>query len=252
MDSKLQDHQKHAFQALLYLRDICIENEISYYLIAGSALGAIRHGGFIPWDDDIDIGIKYNDIQRLEESLTKHLPNPFLYVSYTNRKDFPRLHGKILYAGRSCIDIFPLVRISDNRFVRRFQWELKNFTKKIYYRKCHYVDITEKPILVKIAKVIAPFIPCTVMLKINDWNCRLCNQKSTKYWINLYSVYSLQKEMIDSQFIDIPSSVEFEGSRFQSLGFLDKYLKNLYGDYMILPPKEKRICGHEEIFEQFS
>ena len=251
MNNELQIQHQNALGALLQLKQICEKHHLSYYLLAGSVLGAVRHGGFIPWDDDIDVGVKFDDIAVLEKYLDQELTDGYRYVTYSLDNNFPRLHGKILYKGRSCIDIFPLVRLSDKAWIRKFQWMLKSFTKKIYYRKCHYFDKTENPTLVKIAKICAVFFSKKRILAINEWNCKLCNSKNTKYWSNFYSVYSMQREMIESKMLERPAVLTFEGHKFLSVGYPKRYLTNLYGDYMTLPPEEKRVCGHEEIFEEY-
>ena len=71
------------------------------------------------------------------------------------------------------------------------------------------------------------------------------------YYCNFLSVYTLKKELILKKCIQNPIMIEFNGEQFQTVGFIDEYLTNLYGDYMELPPDEKRVPGHEEIFAKY-
>ena len=251
MEHILNEHQMHALNALLELKQICDMHHITYFLLAGSVLGAVRHHGFIPWDDDIDVGVKYDEIEMLESCLQQYLSANFRYVSYTIDESFPRLHGKILYKGRSCVDIFPLVRLSDKKIVRNLQWNTKNFAKKLHYRKCGFTDKTENKNLVIIAKLISPLFSRAGIFKIYKWCCELCDLKKTKDWINISSIYSMEKETIPYEQLEHPSQLLFEGHYFSSVRNTDQYLTNLYGNYMELPPVEKRIPAHIEIFDKY-
>lgn len=251
MSISIQEQHNRALDALIEMKTICERHGITYYLLAGSVLGAVRHKGFIPWDDDIDVGIKYDDIASLETYLEQELSYKYRYVSYSIDQEFPRLHGKILCEGRTCVDVFPLVRAADNIIVRKIQWNVKSFAKKLFYRKCNYIDKSENIKLVKIATIIAPFFSKNRIIKMYEWSCSLCNYKVTKDWINISSVYSMNKETIPSTYLEKPSNLLFENNIFTGVGEPDMYLKNLYGDYMQLPPLEKRVSGHEEIFTSY-
>lgn len=244
----LAEHQEKAFEALKELRSLLDENGIGYYLLAGSALGAVRHKGFIPWDDDIDLGILYQDIPRLEELLLEKPIPGFRFVCNRNDPAYPRLYGKILYNGYGCIDLFPLVRISDNRLVRRLQWITRKITWKVYSRKVGYLHEKEKPVWVFVSRILSLLMTKKLVLRISDMNCRLCMNRDTAYFINMFSIYSMKREMIPSKCVKHPQIVMFQGEPFQTLGYLDEYLTNLYGDYMTPVPPKERVATHVETF----
>lgn len=244
----LAEHQKKALEALLLLRPILEEHGIQYYLLAGSALGAVRHNGFIPWDDDIDLGIQYEDSIKLDSILAEHPLPGFRYISVHNDSTYPRLYGKILYEGYGCIDLFPLVRISDNALIRKFQWLTRKILWKLYSRKVGYVHPKEIPAFRFLSYFVSPFFSKKTLLKLADRNCRLCSHRETEYYINLYSIYSMKREMIPAKSVNNPQQVSFEGYNFPSLGYLDDYLTNLYGDYMTPVPPSERVGTHSEIF----
>ena len=244
----IAEHQKKALEALHLLRPILEEHGIQYYLLAGSALGAVRHSGFIPWDDDIDIGIKYEDAIKLD-SILRERPLPgFRYVSVHNDPSYPRLYGKILYEGYGCIDLFPLVRISDNPLIRKLQWLTRKVIWKLYSRKVGYVHPKEIPVWLFVSRILSPFFSKKALLNLADRNCRLYDNKNTEYYINFYSIYSMKREMIPAKCVDNPQQVSFEGDFFPSLGYLDEYLSNLYGDYMTPVPPSEQVATHTEIF----
>ena len=244
----LVEHQKQSLKAMVLLDDILKRNNIDYFLLAGSALGAVRHKGMIPWDDDIDVGVKYEDIDKLENILLKEPLGDFRYISINNDPTYPRLHAKILYNGHCCIDIFPLVKVSDNKYVRKMQWIIRKITWKIYSRKVGYRHKDEKGLWVFVSRILALLLSKKMVLHISDLNCRAFLKRKTKYYINMFSIYSMNKELIPTKCVENPQQIEFDGETFTTLGYLDEYLTNLYGDYMTPVPPKDRVSTHVETF----
>ena len=115
----LSSHQRICVNALRIVDSICRDNDILFYLIEGSALGAVRHEGFIPWDDDIDIGLKYADWIKLRELLNCNnelKKKGFCFKDRDTDSKYPRMQPKITFEGRNCIDIFLLSKWVDSRF----------------------------------------------------------------------------------------------------------------------------------------
>jgi len=244
----LQDHQDKSREALVLLKQRIEKAGIPYFLLAGSALGAVRHQGMIPWDDDIDVGILYEDIDRLEALLASEPLPGFRYVSVTNDPTYPRLHGKILYGGDCCIDIFPLVRMPDGKLRQKMQWLIRKATWKIYSRKVGYMHEKEKPLWVLISRILGQFLTKKAVLRISDWNCRRFMKKNTDYYINMFSIYSMEKERFPEKCLKNPQKMLFDGIEITTLGYLDEYLTNLYGDYMTPVPPDQRVSTHVETF----
>ena len=92
----LREHQLYAIEALEYLTQILDRNNIKYFLLAGSCLGAVRHKGFIPWDDDIDIGIFNEGYDRFETVLIQELPKQFTWINAKTDNLYPRFFGNCL------------------------------------------------------------------------------------------------------------------------------------------------------------
>jgi len=113
--AELKAHQKKCLEALTFLESLRKEHGIRYYLLAGSVLGAVRHKGFIPWDDDIDVGIRKEDLAQVEALVKEFLPAGFTLEQTAPNHPYPRMFSKICYNGRCCIDLWPLVkRVPDN------------------------------------------------------------------------------------------------------------------------------------------
>lgn len=244
----LAQHQEKSREALKLLKDRVEKAGIPYFLLAGSALGAVRHKGMIPWDDDIDVGILYEDIDRLEAVLAEDPLPGFRYVSITNDPTYPRLHGKIVYDGACCIDIFPLVRMPDGKIPQKLQWLIRKITWKIYSRKVGYLHEKEKPLWVFISRILSLLLTKDAVLKISDWNCRRYLGKQTEYYINMFSIYSMEKERFPEKCLKHPQRMLFDGIEIVTLGYLDEYLTNLYGDYMTPVPPDQRASTHVETF----
>ncbi|MFV0364821.1 MAG: phosphorylcholine transferase LicD [Suipraeoptans sp.] len=263
MNEYLNKHQQMAVLALRNLKDICDRYNIEFYLLAGSALGAVRHKGFIPWDDDIDIGLKYDDWHRLSEILSKELEDSnFTYIDNKVNSNYPRMFGKILYEGQNCIDIFLIAKWTSNVIRGNIHWQIRRTAVEFYKMSIKYKSVF-KPNTSKYGKIryfithaIRRFfyLPTNLFCNTGDyirlarWNEKYFESKKTGWYINLYSVYKMKKEMIKEEWVKNPISIEFEGMQYKTLGNIDEYLTHLYGDYMTPPPMKDRQGSHEELF----
>ena len=245
---KLKAHQARCKQALLFLEKLSQECGIHYYLEAGSALGAERHGGFIPWDDDIDVGIRIEDLDLFEKKIAQFLPERlgagFTLDQPAAEHDYPRMFSKICYQGRCCIDLWPFVPTWEHGFRAQSVWLLSKLTTKIHYRKIGY------PVkrFGTIAGVLGGLLSDRQVMRLARWNERRFSGGTAPCYINLYSIYGREKETFPAQWLDPPARVMFEGIEVSTVGATDDYLKHLYGDYRKLPPPWERVSHHWERF----
>ena len=206
----------------------------------------MRHGGFIPWDDDIDIGIREEDREGFErlvrENLSRLGPGFTLEQPAANHR-YPRMFSKICYQGRCCIDFWPLVPTFADGFGAKLTWTLGKILMKLHYCKIGYpVERFQK-----IGNMLGAFLSDRQVMALTRWNHRKF-QKNADAYINLYSIYSREKETIPLRWLDTPATARFAGMEVPVVGCTEQYLHQLYGDYMRLPPVWKRASRHWERF----
>lgn len=263
MKEVLSEHQLIAIEALKDVQRICDKYHLTLYLLAGTTLGAVRHRGMIPWDDDIDIGLTYKDWIKLKSVLPLELDKRFTYANYDTLENFPRLFPKILYQQQSCIDIFLISKWKSNKISANFYWQIRRTITEFYKFSLNYINPVRKTnskseirrtsisrsVRKSLFMILKPFCSKNNLIKLAKWNEQHLESKKYDSYINLYSIYKMPKEIIKKQWIEKTSLVEFEGHQYTTVGDTDAYLTHLYGDYMVLPPKEKRISVHSEKFE---
>lgn len=240
---------------------ICEHLDLRYYVVGGTLLGAVRHQGFIPWDDDIDVAMPRADYERFLEKGQSLLPdNYFLQTFYTD-PEFPANFAKIrdnrtTFIEKSVsekhihhgvyIDIFPLDYYPDG-FFSRVILELRRFLMKM--RISHEFTYRQKESTLKalLRKMLAAIGRCLYPNLIQTLEKREHLYKSVPpgRCICNYSGAWGRKEIWPAEWISESSELTFEGLTVPAPGEYRKMLLHFYGDYMTLPPQEKRIGHHE-------
>lgn len=257
--------QLRQFSILCEIDRICKRNEINYYLIGGSALGAVRHSGFIPWDDDIDIALLRHDYDRLLECCKKELSNTFfLQTSETDKHYFlgfskVRINGTLFeesfYVDSKMhqgifLDIFPLDNITDNKIGAYLRFYLVKLLTKIILLKYNRIDTVNSMLVQILFFPVVKFVPNRMLLNLVDKNVQLGKSTNSTNVINYFTVYKLKKELFPLSIWGTPRLANFEGREFPVPEHTDAYLTQLFGDYMKLPPEKDRI-GHQIINVEF-
>ena len=243
-------------ELLVKLSKLCEKYHLRYYLGGGTLLGAIRHKGFIPWDDDVDVmmpredfdclmkmGIRQNKKERIhiESFLTKGSPYPFIKLIDSHTLVKEKYMDKKHMIG-VWIDIFPLDGLpEDMRIVKRLFHEtrlcrflLETAISEPGKGSTQYAAAA-KNVLVPILRHIDTDALCNRM-HVTAKSYRI---EDVPYLGSLLWGYGPQ-ERVPVSFLD-PVMVKFEGIFFPGPSCYDQYLSQLYGDYMKLPPKNKRI-----------
>ncbi len=226
---------------------VCEENNIPYYMLGGTMLGAIRHKGFIPWDDDMDFGVERKYFSQLEELFNKQPLSPFrlrtLYNSKTIINDPSKLEDirtLIIEPERANInediginiDIFPLDITNGNKsfFSRNNLVHIIGLINTYRYCNLKTLNWWRKAVAVIFKFVFCPFDKFFLLnfarkhLIPNDGDCIS----------NLYGFWGV-RETIPQSIMGQPVKYEFEDTYFYGAEKYDDYLRSLYGDYMIIP-----------------
>ncbi len=244
---ELQQLQLRMFEDF---RSFLDKNNISYFFLGGSCLGAIRHKGFIPWDDDIDIGVLRKDYEKIlqfsnskyefhSQNIDLTYPMGFTKLCYLNSRIVSKT---IHFPMKICIDIFPLDYGSSNIKHETLKFKLYKFL----YKALFFKNIDQKEIKTTFLKFMSFFRPLISRRAIMLFKKLLRRYKNGRTLINYYGAWG-HKEIIDISIFGSGKIVEFEGSKVKVPLNSDKYLSALYGDYMTLPPTEKRKSHHGNI-----
>lgn len=256
----IEELQALQLQTMKVVHEVCLENNIKYYIIAGTALGAIRHGGFIPWDDDIDIAMTRDEYDKFKGIFEKCFDkDKYFLQDYDSDIDFRpplmRLCIKGTYLDFECerhwkycknayIDIFPLDNVPDEESLRNQQEKNLLKYKKIISRKLYRIHETNN-ILARIAKrFIALYlktIPLKSLQKKYVKEMKRYNTVDTSCVCSMASQYKYSKQTMDRTIYGKPTLVKFEDTEFYGPENIKQYLEKLYGkNYMEIPPVEKR------------
>ncbi len=250
----LDELKRTELDILKYIDKVCEENNITYFLDSGTLLGAVRHKGFIPWDDDIDIIVLRKDYDHLFDLLKNG--ERYKMVWYKNEKNYVQPYGKVcdtetVVVERAktstetqygvFVDVFPIDNYPDGALAR-----------KIYLAKCKFYRLLRakayfsEPGSSFVGKIAAIAVkgkdPAYFLKRLNDVASKYKNKK-TECARHVVATTSLAKLGYSSWFED-GGKMQFEDAEFSVPKGYKEYLEMMYGDYMQLPPEDKRHPQH--------
>ena len=238
----------HILKIMLSVDRVCREHGVRYYCWAGTMLGAVRHKGFIPWDDDMDICMPRPDYDRFMAHAHEWLPQPLEALSIETSATFPGSFGKIVdssttlierghsdYVAGIYIDVFPIDGISPNKLMQRVAVTRYKLLDKLLY------FLHRDPY--KHGRGLAAW-PILLLQKLfsHEWACRQLRAANLAYDYES-SEYVLDYDdgfsgIIRKKVLGTPLPVEFEGHEVMGVEHYDEYLRTKYGDYMKVPPHD--------------
>lgn len=262
MDEELRKIQLCQLDLALELKRICEKYNIKYFLIGGTLLGAIRHSGFIPWDDDLDIGMLREDYNKFLKVCKKELNKKYFLETFNENYEYGFIFSKLkinntVFLESVCknnnnhkgifIDIFPFDNMPINKKYQSKQRKRVRLYRNLLIIKCRYNHWDDNDKFMKIIKrliyyIITPFSKEYLYKKIIK-NETMFNNALCENYINLEGAYRY-KEYLPIKCLDNLSHITFEGYEFSIPSNPQVYLENLYGDYMKLPPENKRYNRH--------
>lgn len=241
------------------IKRVCEKNNIRYFIVAGTLLGAVRHGGFIPWDDDMDFGMLREDYDRFVEVCQKELSPDYVLQTWDTDENYPFSFGKLRLNNTHImesfsspsnshdgifVDIFPFDNAPDNYNERKKQERRYYLYKRVLWIKKGYGQNIKEESMIKhikynVSKRLCSPVPYRKVKNQFDKIIRKYNGYKTNRVV-FDAPYSYEKNCIDIQWAKDLNVYEFEGHSYPGIRDYDAYLSHLYGDYMTLPPEDKR------------
>lgn len=240
--------------------NICEENNLTYYALGGTLLGAVRHNGFIPWDDDIDIGMPREDYEKFRKIAPNLLPNHLKIVNNPLNLDITQLVDKKVIVkfvnseSNVFIDVFPLDGYPEKT---SFSARVHSF-RVLFQRMLCKVSVldqledkdrgTLENLIVKISKIlrIQKLLPKDVLVESLHKFIQNYDFSTSRYVGNVLGRYR-EKEIVPREYFREPVSLEFEDIMISCPTKFREYLTEIYGDYMKLPPEEEQVAHNLEL-----
>jgi len=262
----MQALHENLLEVMDVFHEFCKEQGLTYYMLGGTMLGAYRHQGFIPWDDDIDLGMLREDYNRFIKIAEKEIKSPYFLQTTLTDEDYYKDYARIRNSNTTAIcehneyhkcnngiyiDIFPLDNFYDTPFGHLY-YKLSRSLGRLMRVKLHY-QMRENPNLKSrtayfIAKGINEKRAYRVREKLQTWHSR----KRAKYagiTDTYLDKYDASKLAFPREIFDEYKYVPFENIEIPIPKDYDSFLKIFFGDYMSFPPVEERGIHHNIIFD---
>ncbi len=255
----IEEKKRLSLEILQQISSFCNTNNIKYFLDCGTLLGCIRHDGFIPWDDDIDICMLRNDYEKFKTIFSSNdlslisfetkgvYPLPFIKISDNKTEGVIYEKFKLNYG--VAIDIFPIDDYPNNKIIRSLFFKIQDFLMSLYgiaLFGVYYKEMTLTTFIKKLFSRICP--PSRICYMINK-NAKIFNSEKAKYagCVSVITKHKMEiclKECFKKQILH-----SFEGEEFYIPQGWDGVLTSIYGsNYIIPPPENERETTHVESY----
>lgn len=253
MKEMTKEEQVNELKKMLqYIDTVCRKNNIKYSLLGGSLIGAIRHKGMIPWDDDIDIILKYSEYEKLIKILKNDKDS--YYIIFDGKKEkvywpYTKLINPYTYIVDECtkeidnyglfIDIFTYNNTSNNKLLRKIHYKLIEIGRVLITG--NIIRDEKLNFLRRIRNILSKLIGGEKLLKYHNKICRIYNKRESTYIVSNWPVYGYSKEIQKREDIENYIDKEFEGMTVMVTKNYDNILRTTFGNYMQLPPESERV-----------
>ncbi len=257
--------QLEELEILKYFDSFCRDNNLRYYIVGGSLIGAVRHKGFIPWDDDIDVSMPREDFDKLIKIAKEKLSKDCFLQNQKTEKGcyfyYAKLRRNGTYFGEDkfehlplhkgiFIDIFPLDFVPASGALQKIFFKLfsclggficsKEMTTEFLYKNMSL------PFIVTF-RLLQCILPKKLLMGIRKLLGKLSNALSNKkYMASLSGFHGYPKEVCESELWGNGVDIEFENTTVRAPSQYEKLLTHMFGNYMELPPVEERVNHNVE------
>ena len=254
--SQVKIHQESLLQLLQEFDRVCRKLDIKYTLFAGTMLGAVRHNGFIPWDDDLDVLMLREDYDRflknaetvldaekffLQKEFSQHWPMFFSKLRMNNTTCLEKFHPKDKEMHQGIyMDIFPCDNLADSNFAAKCQfYASKVVIAKSLYKRGYDTDSTKKKIFMTFCRIL-PAKPFVSFVKHS-------RKKGKRVHTFFAAASKYHKNILQRSSIETVAPMQFEDKQYLVCTDFHSILTLLYGDYMQLPPEQERMIKQHAI-----
>lgn len=259
----LREQQLLQLDILKEIHRVCAENNINYFMMYGTLIGAARHEGFIPWDDDIDLVMLRSEYDRFTKVCEDGaLQSKYVIQNCNTDPEFEFTISRIGMIGTysddhsrknlksmnyTYVDVFPLDNTPDSPKERKKHAKrIRCWQRILHFRMNYQYDNNSKLKLVLKKCLAIPFqcIPLSWYMKHFSKEVTRYNEIETNKCGMLCGRYGYERESYDKADFISPILLKFEDGCFMAPKKYDEILKHIYGDYMALPPEKDRIIRH--------
>ena len=256
---ELEELKQIELDMMQEIDNVCQSNGIHYYMVGGTLLGAVRHNGFIPWDDDIDIAMPRKDFERFCVAM-KEKKNYYEVQFYNNVNDYGYASPKVVDKRTVLVDYkLGMGKEESSVFVDVFLYDGMGENLKEAYMRYFFLKIFKKMVFLSkrnfkmenTLKSILFFLPCVVckligVKRLNILYNTLCKKYdfyTSKYVACVAGRYG-KREVFKREVFENTVPMAFENLMIQAPQGYKTYLALIYGNYMDLPPKDKQVSNH--------
>lgn len=260
MDISIQATQDRILAIFKCFDKFCNDNKIPYFSLGGTLLGAVRHGGFIPWDDDIDVGIPREHYDRFI-TLAAEMPTPYRVESRELDSQYIYPYAKVYdtnsivtedyiepFTRGLWIDVFPIDGTYESSTLQWAHFKSVKFINAMTFIKTrryspdpsHHMKTNAKRLL----SLGLSVVPERMLHSTLEWLLRRRSPRDSTASGNLLGRWG-KREIVCSKMFTPGSTVEFCDMHVQAPASAAAYLGAIYGDYMRLPPEHQRVSGHK-------